>query len=169
MTTITLQGKPLQTIGDLPKIGSQAPDFTVTKIDLSEMTLADCLGKKTILNIFPSVDTGTCATSVRRFNEKASSLDNVHVLCVSADLPFAHKRFCAAENLNNVTSVSIFRHPEFGTQYGVTMTTGPLTGLLSRAIVVLDEKGKVLYTQQVAEISAEPDYSAALAVISATA
>ncbi len=165
MATITLQGKPIHTIGDLPKIGSQAPDFTLTKVDLSEVSLKDYAGKKIILSIFPSVDTGPCATAMRHFNETASKLKNAIILCVSADLPFAQKRFCGAEGLNNVIPVSAFRHTEFGKKYGVVITDGPLTGLLSRSVVVLDEKGKVVYTQQVAELSGEPDYQAALKAI----
>jgi thiol peroxidase len=165
MATVTLQGKPQQTVGDLPKVGSQAPDFTLTKTDLSEVTLTDCLGKKILLSIFPSVDTGTCATAMRRFNEQMNNMTNVTALCISADLPFAQKRFCAAENLNNITSVSVFRHPDFGKKYGVLLTTGPLTGLLSRAVIIINEKGKVTYTQLVPEIAAEPDYEAALAAL----
>lgn len=162
MAAITLKGKPCNTVGALPKIGSQAPNFTVTKTDLSELTLKECMGKKTILNIFPSLDTPTCALSVRHFNEAASKLKNTAVLCVSADLPFAQKRFCGAENLTNVIPVSIFRHPEFGVKYGVAIKDGPLAGLLSRAVVILDEKSVVLYTQQVSEIANEPDYQAVL-------
>lgn len=165
MATVTLQGKPQQTTGELPKIGSQAPDFTLTKLDLSETTLPDYLGKKLLLSIFPSVDTGTCATAMRRFNEQADKTPNVKILCISADLPFAQKRFCAAENLNNVMPVSSFRHADFGHKYGVGLSTGPLTGLLTRAVIILDEKGKVIYTQLVPEISAEPDYAAALAAL----
>jgi len=162
MAIITLQGKPQHTVGDLPKIGSAAPDFTLTKTDLSDVTLSGYLGKKILLSIFPSVDTGTCATVMRRFNEKCNNMDNVTVLCISADLPFAQKRFCAAENLANVIPVSTFRHPDFGKRYGVMLSEGPLAGLLSRAVVILDEKGKVVYTQLVPEISAEPDYEGAL-------
>jgi thiol peroxidase len=165
MTTITLMGNPVQTMGTLPEVGNNAPDFTLTKTDLSDITLKECLGKKIILNIFPSVDTPTCAASVRHFNETANKLNNVLILCVSADLPFAQKRFCGAENLTRVLPVSSFRHPEFGKHYGVTIVNGPIAGLLSRAIVVLDEKGKVIYTQQVPEISEEPDYQAVLAVL----
>ncbi len=166
MATVTLQGKPQQTSGDLPKLGSHAPDFTLTKIDLSDVRLSDYAGRTLLLNIFPSVDTGTCAMAMRRFNEEASKMANVTVLCISADLPFAQKRFCAAENLTHVHPVSVFRHADFGKQYGVLLTTGPLTGLLSRAVVILDGKSNVIYTQLVPEISAEPDYAAALAMLS---
>lgn len=165
MTTITLKGKPLKTVGALPKIGSQAPDFTLTKTDLTEINLKQCLGKKTVLNIFPSLDTPTCATSVRHFNEEANKRTDVAVLCVSADLPFAQKRFCETENLERVMPVSIFRHPEFGVKFGVTIKEGSLTGLLSRAVIVLDEKGKVIYCEQVNELANEPNYQAAMAAL----
>lgn len=163
MTTITLKGNPINTSGELPAIGSKAPDFMVTKTDLSEVALGEFAGKKIILNIFPSVDTPTCATAMRKFNEAADKLDNTVVLCISADLPFAQKRFCAAENLQNVIPASIFRHPEFGKQYGALITEGFLRGLLSRAVVVINEKGMVSYVQQVPEVSEEPDYQAVLA------
>lgn len=162
MASITVQGKPLQTVGTLPAVGIEAPNFTITKTDLSETTLKDYVGKKVILSIFPSVDTGTCATAMRQFNEKATQLKNTVVLCISADLPFAQKRFCGAEGLTNVIAASVFRHPDFGKKYGVTISEGPLAGLLSRAVVILDEKGKVTYTEQVSELSAEPNYEAAL-------
>jgi thiol peroxidase len=162
MTTITLKGNPVTTVGSLPRIGTQAPDFTLTKIDLSETGLEDFAGKRIILNIFPSVDTAICSTSVRQFNEKANKLEQTVVLCISQDLPFALKRFCAAENLTNVLPLSAFRHPEFGENYGVKMTDGPLRGLLSRAVVIIDTSGKVIYTQQVPEIADEPNYDAAL-------
>lgn len=165
MTTITLKGKPIQTTGSLPKMGSQAPDFTLTKTDLSEITLKDCLGKKLIISIFPSVDTPTCASSMLHFNTKADKLDDVLTLCVSADLPFALKRFCGVENLTKVIPTSVFRYPEFGKNYGVSIKEGVLRGLLSRAIVVLDEQGKVIYTQQVPELSNEPDYEPVLAAV----
>ena len=162
MTTITLKGNPIHTIGTLPAVGSTAPDFTLTKTDLSDITLKTYAGKKVVLNIFPSLDTPTCATSVRHFNEAASKLNNTAILCISADLPFAQNRFCGAEGLTNVIPVSTFRHSEFGKNYGVTITDGPIAGLLSRAVVVLDETGKVLYTQQVPEIADEPNYADAL-------
>lgn len=160
MSDVTLRGTPLHTAGSLPLPGTQAPDFTVTKTDLSEIRLKNYLGKKIILNIFPSLDTPTCATAMHKFNEIAPLQDNTLILCVSADLPFAQKRFCAAEHLNNVHPVSVFRHPGFGEDYGVLITDGPLAGLLTRAVVIVDEHGKVIYTQLVREISEEPDYDA---------
>ena len=159
MATITLKGNPIQTAGELPKVGSQAPDFSLLKQDLSRTSLKDYPGKK-VLNIFPSVDTAVCATSVRKFNEIVSK-QGITVLCVSEDLPFATKRFCCAENLDKVVSLSAFRS-SFGQDYGVEIKTGPLSGLTSRAVVVLDENNKVLYTEQVPEIGQEPNYEAAL-------
>lgn len=165
MAHITLKGNPIDTIGDLPAIGSKAPPFTLVRTDLAEIHLRDFAGKRVILNIFPSVDTPTCAMSVRRFNEKAAASRNTVVVCVSADLPFAMSRFCGAEGIHNVVTGSVFRSPEFGRDYGVLITTGPLAGLLSRAVVVIDEDGNVAYTQQVGEIADEPDYEAALAAL----
>lgn len=165
MTSITLQGNPVSTVGELPAKGSAAPAFTGVKTDLSEVSLADLVGKKVVLNIFPSIDTGVCAASTHRFNKEAGELDNTVVVCVSADLPFALGRFCGAEGLEDVVPVSIFRNPEFGTDYGVTITDGPLAGLLSRAVVVIDEDGNVAYTEQVPEITEEPNYEAALAAL----
>ena len=165
MAHLTLKGTPIESIGTLPAKGSEAPFFCLVKTDLSEAGPADFAGKRLVLNIFPSLDTPVCASSVRRFNQDASSLDNTVVLCISADLPFAHKRFCETEGLKNVISLSVFRSPEFGHEYGVTITTGPLKGLLSRAIVIIDADGIVRYTQQVTEIVEEPDYSAALKVL----
>ena len=162
MATITLQGNPIETVGELPAVGSNAPAFTLTKTDLSEVSLQDFAGKTVILYIYPSVDTGICAASTRKFNEVASSNPNVVVLCISADLPFAHSRFCGAEGLENVVSLSTFRNADFGSNYGVTITTGPLAGLMSRAVVIVKD-GKVTYTEQVPEIAQEPDYDAALA------
>jgi thiol peroxidase len=167
MATITLKGNPVNTIGNLPSKSSQAPAFTLTKTDLSELSLKDLAGQFVILNIFPSLDTPTCATSTRKFNTEANKLKNTQILCVSMDLPFAQKRFCAAEGLDKVVPVSAFRHPEFGDAYGVKITDGPLAGLLSRAVVVIDPQGKVIYTEQVAEIADEPNYAAALAVLTA--
>lgn len=164
MATVTLQGNPFDTVGELPAVGAAAPDFELVKTDLSVTTLADFSGSRLILNIFPSVDTGTCAMSVRTFNEKAASLDNTKVLCVSADLPFAAARFCGAEGIENVGTGSSFRG-NFGSDYGVNFANGPLAGLLSRSVVVIDESGKVMYTEQVAETVDEPDYQAALAVL----
>jgi len=165
MANITLKGNPVSTSGDLPAVGSPAPAFAAVKTDLSKCTLSDLTGKKVVLNIFPSIDTGVCAASTRRFNEAAQALENTVVLCVSVDLPFALGRFCGAEGLENVVPVSVFRNPEFGSGYGVTITNGPLAGLLSRAVVVIDAAGKVVYTEQVPEITQEPDYEAALAAI----
>ncbi len=162
MSTITLKGNPVETIGDLPEMGSLAPAFTLVDTTLKEISLNDFDGKKIVLNIFPSLDTAVCAASVRRFNSEASDLPGTVVLCISADLPFAHKRFCVAEGLDDVVSLSVFRSPEFGRDYGVTMTTGPLAGLLSRAVVVVDRNGRVIYTQQVPEIAEEPDYEGVL-------
>jgi len=164
MATVTLQGNAFNTAGDLPKVGSKAPNFTLIETDLSETTLTDYAGSKLILNIFPSVDTGVCATSIRTFNQKASDLHNTKVLCVSADLPFAAARFCGAEGIDNVATGSSFRG-SFGADYGVSFIDGPLTGLLSRSIVVIDEQGMVVHTEQVAETTEEPDYAAATAVI----
>ncbi len=165
MAQITLKGNPIQTIGELPKVGTAAPDFKLVKSDLSEKTLADYKGVKLVLNIFPSLDTGTCAASVRRFNAEAGKLENTKVLCISKDLPFAQSRFCGAEGLANVETLSDFRYGTFAKDYGVEITTGPLAALESRAIVIIDEAGKVIYTQQVPEIVDEPDYDKALAAL----
>ena len=164
MATVTLKGNPFETVGTLPAVGSVAPGFTLSAGDLSDLTSASLAGKRVVLNIFPSIDTPTCATSVRKFNEQAASLDNVAVVCVSADLPFALGRFCGAEGIDNVKVGSAFRS-SFGDDYGVNFATGPLTKLLSRSVVVLDTDGKVLHTEQVAETADEPNYSAALAVL----
>ncbi|GAA0830121.1 thiol peroxidase [Marinomonas arenicola] len=164
MSSVTLKGNQIETVGSLPAVGAQAPAFELVKTDLSVVSLSDYQGAKLVLNIFPSIDTPTCATSVRKFNESAASLKGVNVLCVSADLPFAAARFCGAEGIDHVDTGSSFR-TSFGDDYGLTFTTGPLVGLLSRAVVVLDENGKVLYTEQVAEIADEPNYDAALAVL----
>lgn len=165
MAKVTLQGQTINTVGDLPGVGERAPDFVLTKTDLSDMSLQDVEGKRVILNIFPSVDTSVCATTVRRFNAEINKVDNAIVLCVSLDLPFAHARFCGAEGLENVISVSEMRNRDFGDRYGVRITDGPLAGLLARAVVILDENGKVLYTQLVPEITEEPDYHKAMAVL----
>ncbi len=165
MAKITLKGNPINTIGNLPEIGTMAPEFTLVKNDLSEGKLSDYKGQKVILNIFPSLDTGTCAASVRRFNQEASNLDNTKVLCISKDLPFAQARFCGAEGLENVHNMSDFRTGKFGKDYGVEIIDGPLAGLESRAVVIVDEEGKVNYTQQVSEIVDEPDYDKALAAL----
>jgi thiol peroxidase len=165
MAKITLKGNEIETIGTLPDVGTTAPDFILTKSDLSDGCLADFAGKSIILNIFPSLDTAVCAASVRWFNNEASNLPGTVVLCISADLPFAHKRFCEVEGIDNVTPLSSFRSAAFGQDYGATITTGPLTGLLSRAIVLIDKTGKVIYAEQVPEITQEPDYNAALTAL----
>lgn len=162
MAKITLKGNPIKTIGKLPKIGKKAPKFTLIKSDLSKTKLKDFKGSKLILNIFPSLDTGTCAASVRKFNEEASKLENTKVLCISRDLPFAQARFCGAEGLDNVITLSDFAKGKFGKSYGVTIEDGPLASLLSRAVVVVNEEGNVIYTEQVPEIVDEPNYEAAL-------
>lgn len=161
MARVTLQGTPFETVGELPVTGQPAPAFQLTTADLNEISLADYAGQRVVLNIFPSVDTPTCAQSVRQFNERASELDNTKVICVSADLPFAQARFCGAENLDQVVTGSSFRS-EFGGDYGVTFRNGPLAGLLSRAVVIIDTQGRVCYTEQVAETANEPDYDKAL-------
>jgi len=165
MSQVTFKGTPVNTNGVLPKVGSKAPDFSLTAGDLSNKKLVDFAGKKVILNIFPSVDTGTCASSVRAFNQKVASLENTVVLCISKDLPFAQGRFCAAEGLENVITLSQYKDSNFSDSYGVIFTDGPLEGLLSRAVVVLDENSNVIYAEQVAEIVDEPNYDAALAVL----
>lgn len=165
MASITLGGNPVHTNGELPTVGSKATDFDLVKTDLGTATLADFAGSKVVLNIFPSVDTGTCAASVRKFNEKASALANTKVLCISRDLPFAQKRFCGAEGLENVINLSDFKDGSFGKNYGLEITDGPLAGLHSRVVVVLDENGTILHTEQVKEIADEPNYDAALAVL----
>lgn len=163
MATTALKGSPVSTTGHLPAPGDTAPDFQLTGTDLSDVTRPE--GRRTILNIFPSVDTGVCAASVRRFNELAASLDNTSVICVSADLPFALGRFCGAEGIENVTVASVFRS-SFGEDYGATMVDGPMRGLLARSVVVIDEAGKVIHTEMVPEIGQEPDYDAAVAALS---
>ena len=165
MASITLGGNPIHTNGELPQIGSKAIDFNLVKTDLSTTTLSDFAGSRIILNIFPSIDTGTCATSVRKFNEKASSLNNTKVLCISRDLPFAQKRFCGAEGLEDVINLSDFKDGSFGKNYGLEITDGPLAGLHSRVIIVIDENGAILHTEQVSEIANEPNYESALTVL----
>lgn len=165
MAQITFKGNPVQTSGSVPKVGTQAPDFNLTKSDLSSATLAEFKGKKLVLNIFPSLDTPVCASSVRRFNEVAAKLKDAAVLCISRDLPFAQNRFCAAEGLKNVITASEYKDSKFSDAYGVRIVDGPLAGLLSRAIVVVDASGKVTYTEQVPEIAQEPDYAKALAAL----
>lgn len=165
MAKITLGGNPANTIGNLPEIGSAAPDFSMVKTDMSVSTLADYKGTKVILNIFPSVDTGVCAASVRHFNAEASSLANTTVLCISRDLPFAQKRFCGAEGLENVINLSDFVDGSFGKAYGLEIIDGAFRGLHSRVIIILDENGVVTYTEQVPEIGQAPNFDAALAAL----
>ncbi len=165
MAQVAFKGNPVPTAGSLPKIGESAPDFTIVKTDLTSASLSDFKGKKVVLNIFPSIDTPVCANSVRRFNTEAAGLGNTVVLCISKDLPFAQGRFCAAEGLDNVITGSEYRDSNFSDAYGIRITGGPLEGLFSRAVVVVDAQGKVVYAEQVAEISQEPDYERALAAV----
>ncbi|HAH22677.1 MAG TPA: thiol peroxidase [Prolixibacteraceae bacterium] len=165
MATITLKGNAIQTLGELPAKGTKAPDFELVKNDLSKVSLKDFAGKRLVLNIFPSLDTGTCAASVRRFNKEAAELKNTQVLCISRDLPFAQARFCGTEGITNAITLSDFATHQFGKDYKVEITTGPMAHLLSRAVVVLDENHQVIYTQQVPEIVDEPNYEPALAVL----
>lgn len=162
MAKITLKGNTINTIGELPKVGANASDFTLIKSDLSSVSLNDFKGQKLILNIFPSVDTGTCATSVRNFNKEAASLENTKVLCISRDLPFAQSRFCGAEGIENVIMLSDFKTGQFGKDYGLEIVDGPLAGLSSRSILVVDENGTITHTEQVTETVDEPNYEAAL-------
>jgi len=167
MATITFQGNPVHTSGELPLVGSKASDFCLTNASLADVSLADFAGKRVVMNIFPSIDTGVCAMSVRRFNKEVEKLENTVVLCISADLPFAASRFCGAEGLSNVVTLSELRSPRaFGEAYGVRMTDGPLAGLMSRAVVVVDSKGVILYTEQVPEITQEPAYEPVVALLS---
>ena len=166
MATITLKGNTIHTIGNLPEVGSQAPDFKLTATDLSEKTLEDFKGNKLVLNIFPSLDTPTCAASVRKFNQLATGLGDTKVLAISKDLPFAHARFCSSEGIENVIDLSGFKcSGSFGKDYGVEIVDGPLAELYSRAVVVIDENGKVIYTQQVPEIVDEPNYDEVLSAL----
>ncbi|MFJ4193429.1 thiol peroxidase [Pseudomonas sp. NPDC089534] len=162
MAQVTLKGNPVQVNGELPQAGSKAPAFTLVSKDLADVTLASYAGKRKVLNIFPSVDTPTCATSVRTFNKKANEVANTVVLCISADLPFAQARFCGAEGLENVQNLSTLRGAEFIQNYGVAIAEGPLKGLTARAVVVLDENDTVLHSELVKEIAEEPNYDAAL-------
>ncbi|AGC78643.1 thiol peroxidase (atypical 2-Cys peroxiredoxin) [Nonlabens dokdonensis] len=162
MATITIGGNEISTSGQLPEVGTQAPDFKLKKADLSEASLNDYSGKRVILNIFPSIDTDVCATSVRNFNKRATELDNTAVLCISRDTPFAQKRFANDEEIENVENLSDVIDGSFGEKYGLTMTSGPLAGFHSRAVIVLDEQGKVMYNEQVPEIADEPNYLEAL-------
>lgn len=163
-TAITLKGETIHTTGTLPETGVEAKDFTLVADDLSEKSLSDYKGKYVVLNIFPSINTGVCAASVRKFNEEAAGLDNTVVLGISKDLPFAQKNFCAAEGIENVVMLSDFRS-DFGREYGVQLADGPMKGLLSRAVIVVDPQGKIIYEEQVPEIAQEPDYEAALAAL----
>ncbi|HEY0915380.1 MAG TPA: thiol peroxidase [Solimonas sp.] len=165
MATITLKGNAVQTNGDLPKVGTEALGFRLVSKDLKDVSLHDFSGKRKVLNIFPSVDTPTCAMSVRQFNQRAASLDNTVVLCISADLPFAQGRFCGAEGIASVQMLSLMRGRQFSKDYGILIETGPLAGLTARAVVVLDEQNRVLHSELVAEIADEPNYDAALAVL----
>ena len=166
MSTVTFHGQPIKVDGNFPAVGSTAPAFTLVAGDLSDATLSTFAGKRKVLNIFPSVDTPTCAASVRHFNESASKLDNAVVLCISADLPFAQARFCGAEGLDKVVNLSMMRGRQFLNDYGVAIAEGPLAGLAARAVVVLDANDKVVHAQCVGEIADEPDYDAALKALS---
>jgi thiol peroxidase len=165
MAVVTLGGHPIKTNSELPKPGTKAPDFQLIKQDLTAASLADFAGSKLVLNIFPSIDTSTCATSVRTFNAKASALENTKVVCISRDLPFAQKRFCGAEGLENVINLSDFNTGQFGKDYGLEITEGVFKGLHARAVVVIDENGTVKHTELVSEIADEPNYESALAVL----
>jgi thiol peroxidase len=165
MANVTLKGQEVRTSGELPAVGSKAPDFTLTKNDLTDITLADFAGKNIILNIFLSLDTSTCAMSVRRFNEMAASLKDTVVLCVSEDLPFAQKRFCGVEEIENAITLSAYRYRAFANNYGVRILYGPMKSLMARSVVIINKMGRVVYTEQVAEISLEPDYESALSVL----
>jgi thiol peroxidase len=165
MANVTLKGNPVHTIGDLPKVGARAPDFKLVAGDLRDTSLKDYAGKRKILNISPSLDTSVCATAARKFNEQAGKLSNTVVLLITSDLPFASKRFCAAEGLQNVVPLSMMRSRDFAKDYGVLITDGPMAGICARAVVVLDEKDQVVYNQLVPEITTEPDYDKALAAV----
>lgn len=165
MADITLKGNPINTIGNLPEVGSKASEFSLKTVALATNSLADFIGKNVVLNIFPSVDTGTCATSVREFNKQAAQLENTVVLCISKDLPFAQARFCGAEGIENVVMLSDFATGSFGKDYGLEITNGPLANLHSRAVIVIDTNGKVIHTEQVPDIVDEPNYEAAINVI----
>ncbi|WNM18467.1 thiol peroxidase [Flavobacterium capsici] len=162
MASIALGGIPINTNGDLPKIGTKAPNFSLIKNDLTVATLEDFAGSRLVLNIFPSIDTSTCATSVRKFNEKASQLENTKVLCISRDLPFAQRRFCGAEGLENVITLSDYKSDDFRKGYGLEIIDGAFAGLHSRVVIIIDENGIIKYTEQVPEIADEPDYESAL-------
>lgn len=163
--TVTIKGNPVNIYAQLPTLGEKAPEFTLIKQDLSAFSLADLAGKKVVLNIFPSIDTPVCQSSVRAFNKAASQNENVTVACISADLPFAHGRFCGAEGIDNVLTGSTFRDNDFGKNYGIEFTSGPFVGLLARAVVIVNENGEVIYTELVSEVADEPNYDAALAAL----
>lgn len=165
MSKITFKGTAVNTQGDLPEVGCVAPDFILVKTDLSDVSLASFRGKNVVLNIFPSLDTAVCATSVRKFNAEASNLSNTVVLAISADLPFASERFCSTEGIKNIIPASVFRNPEFSRQYGLLMTDGPLKGLLARTVIVINPEGKIIYKELVPEITQEPNYKAAISSI----
>ena len=162
MAKITLKGNSINTSGELPQVGTNAKPFSLVAANLSNVSLADLAGSKLVLNIFPSIDTGTCAASVRQFNQEAAKLENTKVLCISRDLPFAQARFCGAEDLKNVMTLSDFARGDFGRDYGLEILNGPLANLHSRAVIILDEKGKVVYTEQVPEVGQEPNYEGAM-------
>jgi len=166
MATVTLKGNPIQTSGDLPQIGSKAQDFNLTAVDLSSKSLSDFSDSKIVLNIFPSIDTGTCAQSVRQFNKDAANLDNTTILCISRDLPFAQARFCGAEGIENVVMLSDYKDGSFGKSYGLNFINGPLEALNSRCVIILDQNGIVRYTEQVTETVEEPNYQSALEALS---
>lgn len=165
MATVTLKGNPIHTSGELPKVGDKAPDFSLVKNDLSSASLSDFADQYIVLNVFPSIDTGTCAQSVRQFNTDLNEIDDVVVLCISRDLPFAQSRFCASEGLENVINLSDFRSGKFGKDYGLEFTDGPLEGLHSRAVIVINPEGIITHTEQVNEIVDEPNYKAAFEAI----
>jgi len=165
MATITLKGNQIYTVGNLPAIGSTAPDFKFTKTDLSDDHLKNYSGKRVILNIFPSLDTSVCAASVRKFNVEAAKLRNTVILAISKDTPFAHKRFCTVEGIESVIPASLIRNDKFGIEYGVQIAEGGMAGFMSRAVIILNEQGKVIYSEQVPEIGQEPDYDKALKVL----
>lgn len=165
MAKVTIQGNEINTNNNLPEVGTNLPTFELTKVDLSPLTNDELKGKRVVFNIFPSIDTPTCAASVRRFNEEVSKLDNTVCVCVSRDLPFAHARFCGAEGLENVVSASLMKSCKFGEDFGVKLVDGPLEGLLARSIVIADEDGTIRYTQLVPEITEEPNYEEALNIL----
>jgi thiol peroxidase len=165
MAAITLRNAPIRLSGELPEIGTIAPDFELIDADMREVSLKDFAGSRVVLNVFPSIDTSTCATSVRKFNERASGLYNTKVLCISRDLPFAQKRFCGAEGIENVVNLSDFKDGSFGRAYGIEMLDGKLSGLHARAVIVLDQSHKIVHTELIAELADEPNYNAALAAL----